>query len=146
MLLQLRQRQIQFGDRDVYFNSEGRKMSRLKHVDADWVLRRLERWGKRDNMPFIGPKKVWQSPLKPFRHSYQVVHIHKTPRHRLMSAGRTAVLRSWCGAFLSPVHTAVRCRSCVVCGGRAQYCRGSSGRQRPATPSRSGRCVGTPRS
>jgi hypothetical protein len=54
----LRQRQIQFGDRDVYFNSEGRKMSRLKHVDADWVLRRLERWGKRDNMPFIGPKKV----------------------------------------------------------------------------------------
>ena len=59
MLLQLRQRQIQFGDRDVYFNDEGRKMSRLKHVDADWVLRRLERWGRRDNMPFIGPKKVW---------------------------------------------------------------------------------------
>ena len=59
MLLQLRQRQIQFGDRDVYFDDEGRKMSRLKHVDADWVLRRLERWGKRDNMPFIGPKKVW---------------------------------------------------------------------------------------
>ncbi len=56
--MQLRQRQIDFGDRDVYFDAEGRKMSRLKEVDADWVLRRLQRWGRRDNMPFIGPKKV----------------------------------------------------------------------------------------
>lgn len=53
----LRQRQIEFGDRAVYFDEEGRKMSRLKEVDAEWVLRRLERWGKSDNMPFIGPKK-----------------------------------------------------------------------------------------
>lgn len=56
--LQLREKQIAFGDRDVYFNEEGRKMSRLREVDADWVLRRLQRWGKRDNMPFIGPKKA----------------------------------------------------------------------------------------
>lgn len=55
---QLRQRQIEFGDRAVYFDEEGRKMSCLKEVDAEWVLRRLERWGKSDNMPFIGPKKV----------------------------------------------------------------------------------------
>lgn len=57
-MLQLRQKQIAFGDRDVYYNEEGRKMSRLRAVDADWVLRRLERWGKRDNMPFVGPKKA----------------------------------------------------------------------------------------
>lgn len=30
----------------------------IRQVDAEWVLRGLERWGKRDNMPFIGPNKV----------------------------------------------------------------------------------------
>ena len=42
--MQLRQRQIEFGDREVFFNEEGEKMSKLREVDADWVLRRLERW------------------------------------------------------------------------------------------------------
>ena len=32
-------------------------MSRLKPVDDDWILRRLERWGRKDQMPFLGPKK-----------------------------------------------------------------------------------------
>jgi predicted O-methyltransferase YrrM len=27
-------------------------------VDDDWIARRLERWGKRDGMPFLGPKKA----------------------------------------------------------------------------------------
>lgn len=26
-------------------------------VNDDWILRRLERWGKRDAMPFLGPGK-----------------------------------------------------------------------------------------
>eukprot|EP01026_Neomeris_dumetosa_P062693 TRINITY_DN5939_c0_g2_i2.p3 TRINITY_DN5939_c0_g2~~TRINITY_DN5939_c0_g2_i2.p3 ORF type:complete len:206 (-),score=49.89 TRINITY_DN5939_c0_g2_i2:120-737(-) len=33
-------------------------MSKLKEVDDDWILRRLERWGRKDNMPFLGPKKA----------------------------------------------------------------------------------------
>ena len=32
-------------------------MSRFKEVNDDWILRRLERWGQKENMPFIGPKK-----------------------------------------------------------------------------------------
>ena len=42
--MQLRQRQIEFGDREIFFNEDGEKMSKLREVDADWVLRRLERW------------------------------------------------------------------------------------------------------
>lgn len=33
-------------------------MSVLKEVDDEWILRRLERWGKKDNMPFLGPQKA----------------------------------------------------------------------------------------
>lgn len=33
-------------------------MSKLKPVDAAWILRRLERWGRRDEMPFLGPTKA----------------------------------------------------------------------------------------
>lgn len=54
---QVRERQIAIGDREVYFNDQGEKMSKLKEVDDEWILRRLERWGKRDGMPFVGPKK-----------------------------------------------------------------------------------------
>lgn len=36
------QAQIAFGDREVFVNSKGEKMSRLKEVDDDWILRRLE--------------------------------------------------------------------------------------------------------
>ena len=32
-------------------------MSILKEVDDDWILRRLERWGSRDLLPLVGPKK-----------------------------------------------------------------------------------------
>ena len=28
-------------------NEEGERMSRLKEVNSDWIIRRLERWGQR---------------------------------------------------------------------------------------------------
>jgi hypothetical protein len=37
-------------------NKEGEKMSRLKPVDDNWILRRLDRWGNKDKLPMIGPK------------------------------------------------------------------------------------------
>eukprot|EP00798_Chlamydomonas_sp_ICE-L_P001931 gene1931-33341_t len=54
----LRDKQIKLGDREVFLNDEGEKMSRLKPVNDEWILRRLERWGKKDQMPFIGPQKA----------------------------------------------------------------------------------------
>jgi hypothetical protein len=117
----VRERQIALGDREVYTNDEGQRMSRLKEVrpsrgprgapgagrrgggvngerlacqgqqaqyssvqfgpsthltppetarkppetpgnphkvDDEWILRRLERWGRRDGMPFLGPQKA----------------------------------------------------------------------------------------
>ena len=42
----------------MFYNNEGEKMSRLKEVDDEWIVRRLERWGRRDNMPFLGPDKA----------------------------------------------------------------------------------------
>ncbi|GLC37907.1 hypothetical protein PLESTB_001503700 [Pleodorina starrii] len=54
---EIREAQIAFGDREVFVNDKGEKMSRLKEVNDDWILRRLERWGRRDGMPFIGPAK-----------------------------------------------------------------------------------------
>lgn len=42
----------------MFYNDEGEKMSRLKEVDDEWIVRRLERWGRRDNMPFLGPEKA----------------------------------------------------------------------------------------
>ena len=33
-------------------------MSILKEVDDEWIIRRLERWGRKDNMPFLGPQKA----------------------------------------------------------------------------------------
>ncbi|CAK0744806.1 hypothetical protein CVIRNUC_001575 [Coccomyxa viridis] len=53
----VRKAQIGTGDREVYVNKDGERMSRLREVDSDWIIRRLERWGKRDRMPFIGPEK-----------------------------------------------------------------------------------------
>ena len=44
---QVRKAQIGTGDRDVYVNKDGERMSRLREVDSDWIIRRLERWGKR---------------------------------------------------------------------------------------------------
>ncbi len=43
---QIREAQIAFGDREVFVNEQGERMSRLKEVNDDWVLRRLERWGR----------------------------------------------------------------------------------------------------
>ncbi|PNW88683.1 hypothetical protein CHLRE_01g040300v5 [Chlamydomonas reinhardtii] len=54
---EIREAQIAFGDREVFVNDQGEKMSRLKEVNDDWIVRRLERWGKRDGMPFVGPDK-----------------------------------------------------------------------------------------
>jgi hypothetical protein len=45
--LQVRAAQIKKGDREVYVNEQGERMSRLKEVNSDWILRRLERWGQR---------------------------------------------------------------------------------------------------
>ena len=42
--------------REVYINAEGEKMSRLKPVDDDWIIRRLDRWGQKDLLPQMGPK------------------------------------------------------------------------------------------
>ena len=42
----VREAQIAFGDREVFVNEDGERMSRLKEVNDDWVLRRLERWGR----------------------------------------------------------------------------------------------------
>lgn len=86
ILLQVRKAQVAIGDREVYTNAEGERMSRLKEVNSDWIIRRLERWGRRvgfllyaytvattwkhprcvmelcllhtqDALPFIGPEK-----------------------------------------------------------------------------------------
>eukprot|EP00878_Enallax_costatus_P014687 GHUV01015363.1.p1 GENE.GHUV01015363.1~~GHUV01015363.1.p1 ORF type:complete len:364 (+),score=98.26 GHUV01015363.1:1246-2337(+) len=54
---EIRQAQIRQGDRVVFVNEQGETMSKLKEVDDEWILRRLERWAKRDQMPFLGPKK-----------------------------------------------------------------------------------------
>ncbi|KAG2444930.1 hypothetical protein HXX76_001666 [Chlamydomonas incerta] len=54
---EIREAQIAFGDREVFVNDKGEKMSRLKEVNDDWIVRRLERWGRRDGMPFVGPAK-----------------------------------------------------------------------------------------
>lgn len=54
---EIRKAQIEFGDREVYVNAEGQRMSKLKEVDDDWILRRLERWGQRDLLPLVGPVK-----------------------------------------------------------------------------------------
>ena len=48
---QVRQAQIRAGDREVYVTEEGDKMSKLKQVDDAWILRRLERWGRKASCP-----------------------------------------------------------------------------------------------
>jgi hypothetical protein len=45
--------------REVYVSKTGEKMSRLKPVDDEWILRRLDRWGAQDFLPQIGPKVWW---------------------------------------------------------------------------------------
>ena len=42
------------------------RLSKFVKVNDDWIIRRLERWGRKDGMPFIGPKKaaILQSVVK----------------------------------------------------------------------------------
>lgn len=49
-MLQIREAQIRLGDREIFLNEKGERMSRLKEVNDEWILRRLERWGKRVSM------------------------------------------------------------------------------------------------
>lgn len=68
--MQVRKAQIGTGDREVYVNEEGERMSRLKQVNSDWIIRRLERWGQRVRAPRLHRahrllhfnKKIFQSP------------------------------------------------------------------------------------
>ena len=45
--VQVRKAQISIGDREVVLNEGGERVSRLKEVDSDWIIRRLERWGQK---------------------------------------------------------------------------------------------------
>lgn len=54
---EIREAQIRLGDREVFVSTSGETMSRLKPVDDDWIIRRLDRWGKKDLLPQVGPKK-----------------------------------------------------------------------------------------
>ena len=47
MPVQVRKAQISIGDREVVVNSEGERVSRLKEVNSEWIIRRLERWGRK---------------------------------------------------------------------------------------------------
>eukprot|EP00850_Spirogloea_muscicola_P015943 SM000126S26319 [mRNA] locus=s126:155769:157810:- [translate_table: standard] len=53
---QIRESQIKKGDREVFVNARGEKMSKLKPVDDEWIIRRLDRWGQQEFLPQIGPK------------------------------------------------------------------------------------------
>eukprot|EP00959_Pyramimonas_sp_CCMP1952_P010293 215525-Pyramimonas_sp.AAC.1 len=56
---EVRDRQIELGDRVVERNETGELVaSKLKPVDDEWILKRLDRWGKKEDMPFLGPKKA----------------------------------------------------------------------------------------
>ena len=46
-LLQVRKAQLAIGDREIFTNEEGERVSRLKEVNSDWIIRRLERWGRK---------------------------------------------------------------------------------------------------
>lgn len=71
MVLQVRKAQVSIGDREVYVNKEGERMSRLKEVNSDWIIRRLERWGQR----------VWpqRSPLQHGSHDYDLFGLLLIP-------------------------------------------------------------------
>ena len=59
----MRAAQIRLGDREVLVNAEGERVSRLKEVDSDWILRRLERWGRRVRP--CAPKTLSNGPVQP---------------------------------------------------------------------------------
>jgi hypothetical protein len=54
-----RDAQIQRGDRTVERSTTGQLVSsKLKPVDDEWILKRLDRWGRSQDMPFLGPNKA----------------------------------------------------------------------------------------
>ncbi len=58
ILLQVRKAQVAIGDRELFTNAEGERMSRLKEVNSDWIIRRLERWGRRVGFLLCGTQKL----------------------------------------------------------------------------------------
>lgn len=54
----IREAQITRGDREVFTTADGDTRSKLKPVDDEWIIRRLDRWGKSQDMPFLGPTKA----------------------------------------------------------------------------------------
>lgn len=52
--------QLQVNDRNIDWptiNLSCCCMCIYAQVNDEWILRRLERWGRQDDMPFVGPKK-----------------------------------------------------------------------------------------
>lgn len=43
----MKKAQLAIGDREIFTNEEGERVSRLKEVNSDWIIRRLERWGRK---------------------------------------------------------------------------------------------------
>ena len=52
-----RERQQSLGEREEAALPDGTSYSRLKQVDDKWIVKRLERWGAQDNLPFVGSAK-----------------------------------------------------------------------------------------
>jgi hypothetical protein len=60
--VQIRDAQLRIGDREIFVNEKGERMSRLKDVNDEWILRRLERWGKK-----VGHFRLLPSPCEKTR-------------------------------------------------------------------------------
>lgn len=50
--------QIAAGDRVPATTPDGRRVTKLKPVDADWVCKRLEKWGRSEALPMLSPQKA----------------------------------------------------------------------------------------
>lgn len=89
-------------------NAEGERVSRLKEVDSDWILRRLERWGRRvrpcaPNMRIDGPKSPARNPAAPCRRGWRQV-IWLQMHARVCIAGHVArASSSLTPGYLGPV-------------------------------------------
>ena len=52
-----RDRQLKAGDRETATLPDGSSYEKLKQVDDKWIVKRLERWGEKDNLPFVASAK-----------------------------------------------------------------------------------------
>ena len=52
-----RDRQLKAGDRETLTLPDGSSYEKLKQVDDKWIVKRLERWGEKDNLPFVASAK-----------------------------------------------------------------------------------------